>query len=104
MAIASEGDGEIDEHANVVIRTPRCREFFSPLLAVIPLQLFAYHMGVRRGRDVDKPRNPAKSVTVECALERRAYAPGMNPGQAIRPYVTLRGSGSAMLLAPAGVA
>jgi glucosamine--fructose-6-phosphate aminotransferase (isomerizing) len=65
IAVACEGDTQIDKHVNAVIRIPACHEFLSPLLAVIPLQLFAYYVGVRRGCDVDKPRNLAKSVTVE---------------------------------------
>jgi glucosamine--fructose-6-phosphate aminotransferase (isomerizing) len=48
-----------------VLEIPPCNDFFAPLLAVIPLQLFAYYTAVLRGCDVDKPRNLAKSVTVE---------------------------------------
>ena len=65
IAIATEGDKEIAELADDVIFIPPVREMLSPLLTVIPLQLFAYHFGVLRGHDVDKPRNLAKSVTVE---------------------------------------
>jgi len=48
-----------------VIYLPVCSELFSPLLVVLPLQLLAYHIAVKRGCDVDQPRNLAKSVTVE---------------------------------------
>ncbi|MBI3990621.1 MAG: hypothetical protein HY350_00575, partial [Candidatus Omnitrophica bacterium] len=48
-----------------VITIPECSELFSPLLVAIPLQLLAYHIALKRGCDVDKPRNLAKSVTVE---------------------------------------
>jgi glucosamine--fructose-6-phosphate aminotransferase (isomerizing) len=48
-----------------IIEVPRTVDYVSPILTVIPLQLFAYHMAVELGRDVDKPRNLAKSVTVE---------------------------------------
>ena len=65
IAIASEGDTTISSHANDVLFIPRTLEMLSPLLAVVPLHLFAYYMACERGRDVDKPRNLAKSVTVE---------------------------------------
>lgn len=65
IAIATEGDERIRELANDVIYIPKTLEMLTPLLSVIPLQLFAYHFGVQRGYDVDKPRNLAKSVTVE---------------------------------------
>ena len=65
IALATEGDEEIKKYANHVITIPQTREELSPILSVIPLQLFAYHMAVLKGRDVDKPRNLAKSVTVE---------------------------------------
>jgi glucosamine--fructose-6-phosphate aminotransferase (isomerizing) len=48
-----------------VIEIPRAGDLISPILSVVPLQLLAYHIGVRRGCDVDQPRNLAKSVTVE---------------------------------------
>jgi glucosamine--fructose-6-phosphate aminotransferase (isomerizing) len=48
-----------------VLTSPKIEEVFSPLVTVVPLQLLAYHTAVRLGRDVDKPRNLAKSVTVE---------------------------------------
>ena len=65
IAIATEGDDEIVERVNHVIYIPKIKQCFSPLLAVIPLQLMAYHMAVLRDCNVDQPRNLAKSVTVE---------------------------------------
>lgn len=65
IAIATEGDKKIAALADDVVYIPKTLEMLTPLLAVIPLQLFAYHFGVLRGYDVDKPRNLAKSVTVE---------------------------------------
>jgi glucosamine--fructose-6-phosphate aminotransferase (isomerizing) len=65
IAIATEGDEKIRELADDVIYIPKTLEMLTPLLSVVPLQLFAYHFGVLRGHDVDKPRNLAKSVTVE---------------------------------------
>jgi glucosamine--fructose-6-phosphate aminotransferase (isomerizing) len=63
--VATEGDTEIDSHADDVCRVPATLDVLVPAIAVIPLQLFAYHMAVARGTDVDQPRNLAKSVTVE---------------------------------------
>ena len=65
LAIATEGDSDIEELADDVIFIPKTLEMLTPLLSVVPLQLFAYHFGVLKGLDVDKPRNLAKSVTVE---------------------------------------
>jgi glucosamine--fructose-6-phosphate aminotransferase (isomerizing) len=65
LAIATEGNKEIEEIADDVIYIPKTLEILTPLLSVIPLQLFAYFFGVAKGYDVDKPRNLAKSVTVE---------------------------------------
>ncbi|MFH1191338.1 MAG: glutamine--fructose-6-phosphate transaminase (isomerizing) [Candidatus Omnitrophota bacterium] len=65
IAIASAGDQEIKELTGEVIFIPKIEEIFSPLLVVLPLQLMAYHIAVKRGCDVDQPRNLAKSVTVE---------------------------------------
>jgi glucosamine--fructose-6-phosphate aminotransferase (isomerizing) len=65
IAIATEGDKEIAESASHVIYVPEAPELLSPILEVVPLQLLAYHIAVRRGCDVDQPRNLAKSVTVE---------------------------------------
>ncbi|MDD4933914.1 MAG: glutamine--fructose-6-phosphate transaminase (isomerizing) [Methylacidiphilaceae bacterium] len=65
IAIASEGDDRIGELADDVFAVPPCSELLAPILTVIPLQLLAYYTAVALGRDVDKPRNLAKSVTVE---------------------------------------
>lgn len=65
IAVAEEGDSRISCLADDVIYVPKTLEVLWPILATIPLQLFAYYMGVLRGCDVDKPRNLAKSVTVE---------------------------------------
>jgi glucosamine--fructose-6-phosphate aminotransferase (isomerizing) len=65
VAVVSEGDSEVHEVADYVIEVPRASEWVSPILSIVPLQLLAYHIGVRRGCDVDQPRNLAKSVTVE---------------------------------------
>jgi glucosamine--fructose-6-phosphate aminotransferase (isomerizing) len=65
IAVATEGDEHIKTLAQEVFYVPDCIEMFQPLLTVIPLQLLAYHAAVMRGKDVDKPRNLAKSVTVE---------------------------------------
>lgn len=65
IAIATEGDAKIAKHADDVIFVPSTIESIFPLLAVVPLQLLAYHIAIERGCDVDKPRNLAKSVTVE---------------------------------------
>ncbi|XHR27706.1 MAG: glutamine--fructose-6-phosphate transaminase (isomerizing) [Chthoniobacteraceae bacterium] len=65
IAIGTEGNTKLAKVADDVIYIPRCPDYLSPLLTVIPLQLFAYHTAVKLGCDVDKPRNLAKSVTVE---------------------------------------
>ncbi len=65
ISIVSEGDHLAREASDYVIVVPPTMEMFAPLLEVIPLQLLAYHIAVRRGCDVDQPRNLAKSVTVE---------------------------------------
>ncbi|MEQ9095673.1 MAG: glutamine--fructose-6-phosphate transaminase (isomerizing) [Phycisphaerales bacterium] len=65
IAVATEGDQEIGNHAQDVFYIPDVPECLSPMVAVVPLQLMAYHAAVLRGHDVDKPRNLAKSVTVE---------------------------------------
>jgi len=65
IAVATEGDNEIRKYAEDVLYIPDIPEPLSPMLAVVPLQLMAYHAAVLRGHDVDKPRNLAKSVTVE---------------------------------------
>jgi glutamine---fructose-6-phosphate transaminase (isomerizing) len=65
IAVATEGDEFISTRADHVIYVPKTSPLLTPVLTVLPLQLFAYHMAVRRGADVDQPRNLAKSVTVE---------------------------------------
>lgn len=65
IAIATEGNKEIGKLADDVIYIPDTLEMLTPILSVVPLHLFAYYTGVLRGHDVDKPRNLAKSVTVE---------------------------------------
>lgn len=65
IAVATESNKEIQQLVNDVIYIPKTLEMLTPILAAIPLQLFAYHIGVLRDHDVDKPRNLAKSVTVE---------------------------------------
>ena len=65
IAAATEGDAEIARCCDNVIYVPDCPAPLQPLLTVIPLQLLAYHAAVARGCNVDKPRNLAKSVTVE---------------------------------------
>jgi len=65
MAVGTEGDHELTEYADDIMWVPESIEELSPVLAAIPLQLFAYHTAVARGTDVDQPRNLAKSVTVE---------------------------------------
>jgi glucosamine--fructose-6-phosphate aminotransferase (isomerizing) len=63
--VATEGDGQIERFADDVCWVPDTHEALSPVLAIVPLQLFAYHTAIARGTDVDQPRNLAKSVTVE---------------------------------------
>jgi glucosamine--fructose-6-phosphate aminotransferase (isomerizing) len=66
IAVATEGDGaEVAKSADHVIQIPATSDLLAPILEVVPLQLLAYHIAVRRGCDVDQPRNLAKSVTVE---------------------------------------
>ena len=65
IAIATEGDTEIAEMANDVLYIPDLGEYLTAVLAVVPLQLLAYHVAMLKGTDVDQPRNLAKSVTVE---------------------------------------
>lgn len=65
IAVATAGDLKTREITKEIIYTPKTEELFSPLLVVLPLQLLAYHIAVKRGCDVDQPRNLAKSVTVE---------------------------------------
>ena len=65
IAVVHRGDHEIATKADHVIEVPACADLLAPLLTVLPLQLLSYHVAVRRGCDVDQPRNLAKSVTVE---------------------------------------
>jgi glucosamine--fructose-6-phosphate aminotransferase (isomerizing) len=65
VAVATEGDDRIHKICKHVIEIPAASELLTPILSVVPLQLLAYHIAVRRGCDVDQPRNLAKSVTVE---------------------------------------
>jgi glucosamine--fructose-6-phosphate aminotransferase (isomerizing) len=65
IAVCNEGDQTIRDKADYVLSVPRSHPLITPILAVLPLQLLAYHLAVRRGCDVDQPRNLAKSVTVE---------------------------------------
>ncbi len=65
IAIGTEGDQEIEDYADYVVYVPPAPDLLSPLLEIVPLQLLAYHVAVRRGVDVDRPRNLVKSVTSE---------------------------------------
>ncbi len=65
IAVVTEGDRDARESADHTIEVPAATELLSPILEIVPLQLLAYHIAVRRGCDVDQPRNLAKSVTVE---------------------------------------
>lgn len=65
IIIATEGDEKVKELSNDIIYVPNTMELLEPLLNTIPLQLFAYHVTTMLGKDVDRPRNLAKSVTVE---------------------------------------
>ena len=65
IAVVTEGNVELPEQVDEVLYIPRCSEYLTPILSVLPLQLLAYYIAVRRGCDVDQPRNLAKSVTVE---------------------------------------
>lgn len=65
IAIAQRGHDEIEKVADEVIWIPRTLDLLAPILSVVPMQLFAYYVSLARGNDVDKPRNLAKSVTVE---------------------------------------
>ena len=65
IALTHEGDEKIRGLADALLEVPQTHELLQPILNVIPLQLLSYHIAVALGRDVDKPRNLAKSVTVE---------------------------------------
>jgi glucosamine--fructose-6-phosphate aminotransferase (isomerizing) len=65
IALASEGDKQVPKLADHTIFIPHAPELLSPILEIVPLQLFAYYMAIKRGLDVDRPRNLVKSVTLE---------------------------------------
>jgi len=65
LVVTDHDPAELDGVADVVLRVPSVSEHLQPIVDVVPLQLLAYQIGVRRGADVDQPRNLAKSVTVE---------------------------------------
>ena len=65
VGLVEEDNREMEEHADFLIRIPKTSPYFTTSLAVIPLQLFGYYVSVAKGLDADKPRNLAKSVTVE---------------------------------------
>ena len=65
IGVAAKGDDELEKYVDHVIKVPQTDELLIPLLTVVPLQLLAYYAAITRGCDVDKPRNLAKSVTVE---------------------------------------
>src|SRR5204862_4762179 len=65
IAVATEGNAEIGEHAEVTLTVPRTDWMLQPVLAIIPLQLLAYAIAKKRGLNIDQPRNLAKTVTVE---------------------------------------
>ena len=65
LAIVTEGDDIVSKIADYIIEVPEISECLTPLLTSIPLQLLAYYIAVTKGRNVDQPRNLAKSVTVE---------------------------------------
>ena len=65
ISIVTEGDTVISKMSDYVLEIPKASEIVESLLAVVPLQLLAYHIALLRGCDVDQPRNLAKSVTVE---------------------------------------
>jgi len=65
IAIATEGDERVTKLADHTILVPQASELLSPILEIVPLQLFAYYMAVEKGLDVDRPRNLVKSVTLE---------------------------------------
>ena len=65
LAIVQKGQKNISDKISHVIEIPECPDFISPVLAAVPLQLIAYFTALERGCNIDKPRNLAKSVTVE---------------------------------------
>jgi len=65
LLVANDSDHDTAEQADHVLWVPRTHELLAPVLDVVPLQLFAYHLARAKGYDVDRPRNLAKTVTVE---------------------------------------
>ena len=65
LAIAKENRTAVEQQADDVIYIPECMDEITPLISVVPLQIFAYYIAKQRGCDIDKPKNLAKSVTVE---------------------------------------
>jgi glucosamine--fructose-6-phosphate aminotransferase (isomerizing) len=65
LAIVNQSDSKVKQMADYILEIPATEECLDPLLSIIPLQLLSYHIAVKKGRDVDMPRNLAKSVTVE---------------------------------------
>ena len=65
LVLTPEGNSEIEKTVDSVIYLPKVMDIFAPVISVIPLQLLAYYISIQKGCDVDKPRNLAKSVTVE---------------------------------------
>ena len=65
VAVATEGDPSIGDLADDLVFIPKASALITPMLMAVPMQLLAYYVAVRRGCDVDQPRNLAKSVTVE---------------------------------------
>ena len=65
LGIGYEDDTELEKYTTEIVKIPRVDEFIAPILSVIPMQILAYYTSIKRGNDVDKPRNLAKSVTVE---------------------------------------
>ncbi len=65
IAIACENDQHVEDKADDIIHVPRVPDYLQPIVVAVPLQLLAYHIALLRGCDIDKPRNLAKSVTVE---------------------------------------
>mgnify|MGYP000019594645 CR=1 FL=1 len=73
MAVTNEGNLDVEKAADYVVYIPETNRFFTNSLAIVPLQLFGYYVAVGRGCDVDKPRNLAKSVTVEHRGKRAGF-------------------------------
>ena len=65
LAVVSDTDGQIKNKVDNIVKIPPCSEMLSPIVSTVPLQLLAYYVAMKKGCDVDQPRNLAKSVTVE---------------------------------------